>query len=66
MYLRPRNMAREVRVPCSASNFSSKGVTASMFKNACKNPACTIGYVFIRYTMQIKSLVIRSGIGVVL
>lgn len=51
--LRPKNSAREVNVPCSASNRSNKGVSAKIFKNACKKPACIKGNVFVRYTVQV-------------
>lgn len=47
---RPKNRAREVRVPYSASNLSSKGVRARTLRKACRNPACTRANVFVRYT----------------
>ena len=41
-----------VKVPCSASNLSSKGVKAKTFIKAWKKPAWTRGKVFVRYTRQ--------------
>ena len=47
---RPKNSARVVKVPYSASNLSNSGVSAMMFMNAWKKPACTRGKVFVLYT----------------
>lgn len=49
-HIRPMKRANVVRVPCSASNRSSKGVKASMFMKAWKKPAWTRGKVFVLYT----------------
>ena len=47
---RPANRASVVKVPCSASNRSIKGVNATMFSRVWKNPIWMKGNVFNRYT----------------
>lgn len=37
-YSRPTNSATAVKVPCSASNLSSNGVSARVLNKACQNP----------------------------
>jgi hypothetical protein len=64
--LRPANIARVVKLPCSASNRSSKGVNAKVLNSAWKNPRCMNGKVFNRYTEHIARsalLCFRSGHG---
>jgi len=45
----PKNSAKVVKVPYSASNRSNSGVRAMMFMKAWKKPACTRGKVFVLY-----------------
>jgi len=49
-YLRPKNSASDVNVPCSASKRSSNGTSARMFITAWNKLRCINGNVFIRYT----------------
>lgn len=49
-YSRPINSAMDVRVPCSASKRSKRGVKARAFNAAWKKPVWMIGKVFRRYT----------------
>lgn len=50
--LRPINKASVVKVPCSASNLSSNGVSVTKFRKAWRNPACIRGNVFVLYTVD--------------
>lgn len=48
---RPANIAPLNSVPCSASNLSSSGTSASVLKRAWRKFRCMRGYVFNLYTM---------------
>ena len=54
LYERPANIAPLSKVPCSASNLSSRGISARVLNNAWRKFRCMRGYVFNRYTVRDK------------
>lgn len=50
-----------VKVPCSDSNLSNRGVKAKIFITAWKKPAWTRGKVFVRYTGEHNRIRYKSS-----